>query len=195
MKCSNSFFSTAQMKCVAAFFQIKGESILIQMHGDFLGVWIVHKLVQCLERNLLHPFFFRFPGVQGPFDFEFQTLRSMAVGHFHVNLRSSKTTSVARWSSLCHCWEWVVRFCWTKTRHGQQKPQKWVGDGKDIDINWQWVIAMPKAFHRISSILTCSSCLCQQTLIGLVLFSSSQISKLIGILSKFSTSRRLIFAV
>ena len=61
MKCSNSFFNTAQMKCVAAFFQIKGESILIQMHGDFLGVWIVHKLVQCLERNLLHPFFFGFP--------------------------------------------------------------------------------------------------------------------------------------
>lgn len=36
-KCSNSFFNTAQMKCVAAFFQIKGESIVIQMYGVFFG--------------------------------------------------------------------------------------------------------------------------------------------------------------
>lgn len=108
MKCSNSLFNTAQMKCVAAFFQIKGQSILIQMYSDFFGGVDCTQTSAVFGTQFSASFFFRFPGVQGPFDFEFQTLRSMAVGHFHVNLRSSKTTSVAGWSSLCHCWEWAL---------------------------------------------------------------------------------------
>lgn len=50
--------------------------------------------------------------------------------------------------------EFSVRFSVDKQKllDGQQKPRKPVGYGKNIHINWQCVIAIPKAFHPMFSI-------------------------------------------
>lgn len=153
MKCSNSLFNTAQMKCVAAFFQIKGQSILIQMYSDFFGGVDCTQTSAVFGTQFSASFFFGFPESKVHLILSFKPWGQwqLAISMLIYDLPKRRVLPDEAPCAIVGN-ELCVRFCWTKTRHGQQKPQKWVGYGKDIHINWQWVIAMPKPFHRISSI-------------------------------------------
>ena len=193
MKCSNSLFNTAQMKCVAAFFQIKGESILIQMYSDFFWEGDCTQTSAVFGTQFVASIFFLASGSpRSILSFKPWGQWQLAISMLIYDLPKRRVLPDEAPCAIVgnELWDSVEQKLVMDNRNHKNE----LDMVKISTLIGSELLPCPKRFTEFHLSSTCSLCLCQQTLIGLVLFSSSQISKLIGILSKFSTSRRFIFA-